>query len=97
MAVNTDTDVRVRIDSDTKDRASAALEAMGLTLSDGIRLFLRRVADEQAIPFEVRVPNAVTRKAMADAESGEDVARFETVEALMADLHAEDNHECPKK
>jgi DNA-damage-inducible protein J len=85
-----DTDVRARIDTETKERAAAALDAMGLTLSDGIRLFLRRVADEQRLPFEVRVPNAVTRQAMADAESGRDVKRFSTVDALMADLNADD-------
>jgi DNA-damage-inducible protein J len=85
-----DTDIRVRIDTETKERATAALESMGLTVSDLIRMVLRRVADEQRLPFEVKVPNAGTRKAMADTEAGIDVARFDTVEALMADLHAED-------
>jgi DNA-damage-inducible protein J len=51
-------DVRCRIDPKTKEQASAAIESMGLSVSDAIRLFLTRVAADGAIPFELRVPNA---------------------------------------
>jgi len=84
-----DTYVRARIDAKTKERASEALESMGLSISDAIRLLMLRVADERRLPFEVRVPNAATRKAMAELEAGKG-ERFASVEALMADLHADD-------
>ena len=84
-----DTYVRARIDTVTKERAADALEAMGLSISDAIRLLMLRVADEQKLPFEVRVPNARTRKAIAELESGKG-KRFRTVNALMEDLHAND-------
>ncbi len=84
-----DTYVRARIDTHTKERAADALEAMGLTISDAIRLLMLRVADEHRLPFEVKVPNATTRKAIAELESGKG-KRFATVDALMADLHARD-------
>ncbi len=84
-----DTYVRARIDTATKERAADALEAMGLSISDAIRLLMLRVADEQRLPFEVRVPNAKTRKAIAELESGKG-KRFRTVKALMEDLHAND-------
>lgn len=41
--------VRARIDSDTKDRAAEALEAMGLSVSDAIRLLMVRVANERRL------------------------------------------------
>lgn len=82
-----DTYVRARIDSDTKERATSALQAMGLTISDAIRLLMLRVADEQRLPFEVKVPNATTRKAIAELEAGGG-QQFANVDALMADLHA---------
>lgn len=63
-----DTYVRARIDSATKDRAAVALEAMGLSISDAIRLLMMRVADERKLPFEIKVPNATTRAAMLEAE-----------------------------
>lgn len=81
--------VRARIDADTKERASDALQSMGLSISDAIRLLMLRVADEHRLPFEVKVPNAVTRKAMAELESGKG-KRFKNVKALMEDLHADD-------
>ena len=56
-----DTYVRARIDTDTKKRAADALEAMGLSISDAIRLLMLRVADERRLPFDVKVPNATTR------------------------------------
>ncbi len=81
--------VRARIDTLTKERATEALEAMGLSISDAIRLLMLRIADEQRLPFEVKVPNAATREAMIELEAGKG-ARFENIDALMADLHADD-------
>ena len=62
-------DVRCRIDPKTKEDASEVIEAMGLTVSDAIRLLLKRVASEGAIPFELRVPNAKTVAAIAELEA----------------------------
>jgi DNA-damage-inducible protein J len=59
-----DTYVRARIDRTTKDRAADALEAMGLSISDAIRLLMLRIADERRLPFDVRAPNATTRQAI---------------------------------
>jgi len=89
-----DTYVRARIDTSTKNRATEALEAMGLSISDAIRLLLLRVADERRLPFEVRVPNAMTRKAMAEAESlvQDRHARFNTPEELFHDLEKAAKH-----
>lgn len=84
-----DTYVRARIDTDTKKRATDALEAMGLSISDAIRLLMLRIADDRRLPFEIRAPNAATQKAMAELESGQG-SSFPDVDALMADLQADD-------
>lgn len=81
--------VRARIDSVTKERASDALQAMGLSVSDAIRLLMLRVADENRLPFEVKVPNVETRKAMAELDAGKG-KKFKDIDSLMADLHADD-------
>ncbi|EGQ60520.1 DNA-damage-inducible protein J [Acidithiobacillus sp. GGI-221] len=70
MSTTTDTYVRARIDTNTKERAASALEAMGLSVSDAIRLLMLRIADEQRMPFHVKVPNATTKKAIAELEAG---------------------------
>jgi DNA-damage-inducible protein J len=84
-----DTYVRARIDTKTKERAADALETMGLSISDAIRLLMMRIADERRLPFEVKVPRAATRKAISQLEAGKG-KRFSGVDALMADLHADD-------
>ncbi len=83
--MSTDTVVRARIDSDTKRRATEALHAMGLSVSDAIRLLLRRVADEKQLPFTVRVPNAATVKAMKELDAGKG-KRFGSAEELFQDI-----------
>ncbi len=84
-----DTYVRARIDSRTKERATEALDAMGLSVSDAIRLLMLRIADDRRLPFAVKAPNAATRKAIAELEAGEGKP-VNSVEDLMADLHADD-------
>ena len=84
-----DTVVRARIDGRVKERAAKILADMGLSVSDAIRLLLIRVAAEKALPFEIKVPNAESRAAMAELEEGAG-ASFDSVAELMADLNAED-------
>ncbi|MCM5705846.1 type II toxin-antitoxin system RelB/DinJ family antitoxin [Larsenimonas salina] len=81
----TDSVVRARIDADTKERATAALEAMGLSVSDAIRLLMLRVADEQRLPFSIQVPNTTTAKALTELDSRKG-KRFDSTEALFEDL-----------
>lgn len=84
-----DTYVRARIDTATKEQAASALEAMGLSISDAIRLLMLRIADEHRLPFEVKAPSASSRQALAEIKAGK-IKRFANVDDLMADLHADD-------
>jgi DNA-damage-inducible protein J len=84
-----DTYVRARIDTATKKRAAEALGSMGLSISDAIRLLMFRVADEHRLPFEVKVPNATTREAINNLETGK-AERFTSLDALMSDLESDD-------
>ena len=85
--MSADSVVRARIDSDTKARATKALQAMGLTMSDAIRLMLLRVADEKRLPFAVQVPNPTTVKAMKELEEGRG-QRFTNADELFEDIGA---------
>jgi DNA-damage-inducible protein J len=80
--------LHVRVDDDTKEQATAALDAMGLSVSDAVRIFLKRVVADQAFPLELKVPNALTRAAMAEADEmiAKGRARFQDADQLMADL-----------
>jgi len=62
--------VQARIDGAVKEEAAAVLAAMGLTVSDAVRLLLTRVARDKALPFEPLIPNETTIAAMRDARAG---------------------------
>ena len=76
--------LHIRVDDETKTQATAALAAMGLSMSDAVRIFLKRVVNDQAFPLELKVPNAETRAAMEEARAMMKArqARFESTDAL---------------
>jgi len=59
--------LHVRMDDQVKAKAVAALDAIGLSASDAVRLLFHRIAADQAFPLELKVPNAETRGAMEEA------------------------------
>jgi DNA-damage-inducible protein J len=77
--------VHVRVDEKVKEEASETLAQMGITVSDAVRMMLVRIAAEKALPFDVRIPNATTVKAMkaADKKRGK---RFRSTEQLFEDI-----------
>lgn len=89
MAHMQETYVRARIDPAVKALATDALAEMGLSVSDAIRLLMLRIADEKKLPFEVKAPNATTRRAIAELEAGKGET-FSSVAEMMAALNADD-------
>ncbi|ACR02358.1 MAG TPA: type II toxin-antitoxin system RelB/DinJ family antitoxin [Thauera aminoaromatica] len=80
--------LHIRVDDETKTQATEALAAMGLSMSDAVRIFLKRVVNDQAFPLELKVPNAETRAAMEEARAMMKAhqARFESTDALFDEL-----------
>lgn len=80
--------LHVRLDDKIKTEAAEALAAMGLSVSDAVRVFLTRVAAEKQIPFTLKVPNAETRAAMSEMDDilRNHRVRFNSAETLFDDL-----------
>ena len=80
--------LHIRVDDETKARATEALSAMGLSVSDAVRLLLRRVVADQAFPLELKVPNEQTRKAIKESRAmmAARRTRFADAKALFDDL-----------
>lgn len=78
--------VRARIDQTLKDEAAAVLAGMGLTVSDVVRIALTKIAKEKALPFEMRVPNALTAATLEKSERGEDVHHAKDADDLFNKL-----------
>lgn len=84
----TTTMVHIRMDEQIKAQATETLAAMGLSVSDAVRVFLTRVVAEKQLPFALKVPNAKTRTAMTEANkiARTRSARFATAAQLFDDL-----------
>ena len=80
--------LHIRVEDDIKEQATQALNAMGLSMSDAVRLFLNRVVIDQAFPLELKVPNAETRAAMQESRAmmAKQRARFASAKELLVDL-----------
>jgi DNA-damage-inducible protein J len=80
--------LHVRIDERLKERGNAVLDAIGLSAADAVRLLYHRLIAEQGFPLELKVPNAETQAAMAEAEEivATRRARYAKPDVLMASL-----------
>ncbi len=76
--------VHIRIDEDTKAQATQTLAALGLSVSDAVRLFLKRVVIEQGLPLNLKVPNAETQAAMREARAISDLRFIDPEDIIRA-------------
>ena len=58
--------IHARIDPNIKHKAELVFSALGINTTEAIRMFLTQVTLKQGIPFDVKIPNKETRKAMDD-------------------------------
>lgn len=61
--------VRARIEPSIKKKVEAVLFRIGISPSEAINVFYRRIANDKEIPFSLKAPNAETRKAIASVRS----------------------------
>jgi DNA-damage-inducible protein J len=62
--------ITARIEPKLKARASRVLAKVGVSTTDAITMFLRQVLLRSGLPFDVRVQNAATEKAIEELEPG---------------------------
>ena len=80
--------IRARMEPGLKDRAEAMLEQLGLSATTAITLFYRQIVQRHGLPFDLRIPNAATRRAMQDARSDRTVIKAESMDDVFAKLDA---------
>lgn len=78
--------VRARVDETLKNEAAAVLATMGLTVSDVVRMTLTRVAKDKALPFDLSVPNRLTKETLAKSERGEGLHKARDADELFKEL-----------
>lgn len=78
--------IHARVDAETKSKAQSVLNKLGMTLSEAIVLYLRQIAFQKGIPFEVKLPNEVTKQTIEKAERGEQLHEASSVEEMFKEL-----------
>ena len=78
--------ISARIDPELKRDAEQIFRELGLTTSQAITLFYKQVDLQRGLPFSVKIPNEVTKKALEDARTRRNLESFEDIESLFEDL-----------
>jgi mRNA interferase YafQ len=79
------TTARARIRPDIKSEAESIIHDLGLSVSTAFELFYRQIIMNRGLPFDVRIPNKTTLKAVENARKGRG-QKFATPDALFKDL-----------
>ncbi len=76
----------VRMEPSLKRDAEKIMKNLGLPASQAVTLFYRQLVLQKGLPFEVKLPNELTRKALEDALSRRDLTSYSSTEELFEDL-----------
>ena len=60
----------IKLDVEIKNRAKEIFKELGITMGEAVNIFLSQVTLHKGIPFEVKIPNEVTKKAIEEARKG---------------------------
>ena len=77
--------VQARIEPELKSSVETILDTLGMNTTDAINIFFKQIKLARGIPFELRIPNRETRKAIAEARKGKG-KKFRSTEALFSEL-----------
>ena len=77
--------VQARIEPKLKSSVEDILNALGINTTDAINIFFKQIQLANGIPFDVKIPNQETRKAISEARKGKG-RKFQSTKALFADL-----------
>ncbi len=79
--------IRARVEPRIKQDAEKIFSTLGLSATEAITLFYRQVVLCRGLPFEVRVPNAETRKALRQTKTAKGLIHYrEIVDDLLAEI-----------
>lgn len=78
--------LNIRVNDDTKKQAQQILSSLNISLSEAVGVFLKQVVLSKGIPFEIKLPNKTTLKAIQDLEEGKNLHHYKNTGELYKDL-----------
>jgi len=80
--------ITIRVDPYLKADAEKVLNTLGISTTEAINLFLSQVRLRRGLPFDVKIPNKTTRKAMKDAEEDRNLSSYDSLDAFFKKMSA---------
>ena len=74
----------IKLDVEVKAKAKEIFKELGITMGEAVNIFLNQVALHKGLPFEVKVPNEETKKAIEDARKDINMETI-SIEEMMAE------------
>lgn len=78
--------IRARIEPGLKKEVSSIFEAIGLSTTEAITLFYQMVKLNRGLPFEIKIPNGLTRKVMQATDEGKDLVEWNRVDDFLDEM-----------
>ena len=75
----------VRLTPEVKENAEAILKELGISISTATEMFYRQIIANKGLPFDPRVPNEKTIKAMENARQGKG-KKYNTAKEMFKDI-----------
>ena len=72
--------ITTRVDPELKADVQKVLGKLGINTTEAINLFLSQIRLRKGLPFDVKIPNKTTLRAMKDAEEGRDLSSYDSLE-----------------
>ena len=78
--------IQTRVDPVIKKNAQIILKKLNISMSEAISLYFSQITLHNGIPFEIKIPNEVTAAVLKETESGKNIHKVDSVDALFQDL-----------
>jgi DNA-damage-inducible protein J len=78
--------IHARTEPELKTKAEAILKKLGMNYTEAINLFLRQVTLRKGLPFDVKIPNRITRETFEKTDRGEDLKSYDSIDDMFKDL-----------
>ena len=84
--MNKSATVRARIEPNLKSKAEKVFRELGLSATQAINLFYKQVELRNGLPFEVVIPNDMTRRTFSNTDTGKDLIVCEDADDMFKKL-----------
>ena len=78
--------IRARIEPELKEHVEKILEQLGITQTEAIKMFYKQIELYNGLPFDVKIPNVETKKAITESFEGKNQEKFNSADELFKDL-----------